>query len=294
MGVSMRDIEQTETRLYDVTRVEGATQRTFVDQVAVEEPLEILVKPVGEPPVVVAVTMRTPGNDLELTAGFLWAEGILTSQDQIDSNRSYVVRVNNQACIALTSGSATVTLPALRPFQLTSACGVCGKQSIESISTVSQFGISSSTPKIDAELIHSMSSQVRISQNTFALTGGLHAASLFSATGELIDVREDIGRHNAVDKLIGAQIVKGNLPLSNYLLFLSGRSSFELVQKASMAGIPIVAGVGAPSSLAVELAQSRGITLLGFVRDNRFNIYTAADRITDIHDASRPASTTKR
>jgi FdhD protein len=222
--------------------------------------------------------MRTPGADAELSAGFLFTEGILNSRDQIESIREAAFG-ENTILIALSNGSTPILGKADRNFYTTSSCGVCGKSSIDAIKTVSPFPQSPDTISIPTTLFQSLPQKLRDEQAIFDSTGGLHASALFTLDGNFISLREDVGRHNALDKLIGAAFLKGNLPLDNAILLLSGRASFELVQKAAMAGIKIIAAVGAPSSLAVQLATDQGITLIGFLRGERFNIYTHSQRI---------------
>jgi FdhD protein len=230
------------------------------DLLAVEEPLQIRVN--GRD---LSITMRTPGHDRELAAGFLFTEGILTTPADvlaIDSRE-------NSVALTLTDG---VDTGAARNFYTTSSCGVCGKASIEALHAA---GCAMLPPaRVAREVIHALPEKLRAAQSVFEHTGGLHGAALFDTAGNLEMVREDVGRHNAVDKLIGAAFLDRRLPLADRVLMLSGRASFELVQKAVMAGIPVVAAVGAPSSLAVETARRFGMTLLGFVRNGRFNIYS--------------------
>jgi FdhD protein len=267
-----------------VQKIESDTSVPFQDLVAVEEPLEIRLGAKS-----ISVTMRTPGHDFELAAGFLFAEGILRAADQIreirwSHNESGNPRqLGNSVTIELNPG-VEVDLDRLeRHFYTTSSCGVCGKASIEAIiqSTAAQgcAAPACDAPVVEKSVIHCLPEALRRAQPVFERTGGLHAAALFSPDGTLEILREDVGRHNAVDKLIGAELLARHMPLSERLLFVSSRASFELVQKAVMAGIPILAAVGAPSSLAVETALRFQMTLVGFVRDRRFNIYSGASRI---------------
>ncbi|MET0753671.1 MAG: formate dehydrogenase accessory sulfurtransferase FdhD [Pyrinomonadaceae bacterium] len=255
------------------------------DTLAVEEPLEIRLGFTENEKFAhraVSITMRTPGNDFELAAGFLFTEGILTSKNQIKNIKhcGKFPSAENTVRIDLSAETNVHPLKLERNFYTTSSCGVCGKSSLEALFVAGARRIAKKDfPIISAEVIHFLPEKLRETQNIFDKTGGLHAAALFDIDGNLIDLREDVGRHNAVDKLIGARFLSGQLPLSDKILFLSGRASFELVQKAVMAEIPVIAAVGAPSSLAVEAANEFGITLLGFVRDNRFNIYTGIERI---------------
>ena len=253
-----------------VQRVEGQTRTPLQDLLAVEDPLEIRLN--GQ---VVSLTMRTPGHDPELAVGFVFSEGILQSAEQI----AEVTQGPNSVDLRLKPGQDIDFERLQRNFYMTSSCGVCGKASIEALYAAECPTIARGIPVFEAQSIHSLPEKLREAQRVFDHTGGLHAAALFDAAGNLTTLREDVGRHNAVDKVIGAQLLAGRTPCSNSLLLVSSRASFELMQKALMAGIPILAAVGAPSSLAVEVAQRFGMTLLGFVRDGRFNIYSGADRI---------------
>ncbi len=252
-----------------VHKVEGESSAAFQDLLAVEEPLEIRL---GESPL--SITMRTPGHDSELAAGFLFTEGILSGAGQIQD----VVCSRNSVGVHL-KPEVDVDLDRLkRHFYTTSSCGVCGKASIEALRMQACPALHES-PAVASAVIHALPAVLREDQRVFDRTGGLHGAALFDSSGKLLLVREDVGRHNAVDKLIGAELFAGHLPLNEKVLLVSGRASFELVQKALMAGVPILAAVGAPSSLAVETARRFNMTLLGFVRDGRFNIYSGASRI---------------
>jgi FdhD protein len=234
------------------------------DLLAVEEPLQIRVN--GRD---LSITMRTPGNDGELAAGFLFTEGILTSREDLAA----IECAENSVELTLAEG---VDAGTARNFYTTSSCGVCGKASIESLHASGCRMLPAL--EIRRDIITGLPEKLRATQAIFDHTGGLHGAGLFDAEGNLEMVREDVGRHNAVDKLIGAAYLENRLPLAKNILMLSGRASFELIQKAVMAGIPVVAAVGAPSSLAVETARRFGMTLAGFVRDGRFNIYTGVSR----------------
>lgn len=263
------------------------------DVLAVEEPLEIRVGIPGHGHRAISITMRTPGDDAELAAGFLFAEGIIRSPEDIKQIRHCGLKVGRQSNLidraaALNSNTIRVDLAEgvevdlkslERHFYTTSSCGVCGKSSIEALHTSATKLSSQDEPKIGSDVIHALPALLRDSQDIFDQTGGLHASALFTPSGELEIVREDVGRHNALDKVIGAKLLAGELPLSNKILLVSGRVSFELVQKALMAGIPILVAVGAPSSLAVELAKEFGMTLVGFVRDESFNVYSFAERV---------------
>jgi FdhD protein len=265
--------------------------REVGDVLAVEEPLEIRIGFPEGTHKAVSITMRTPGDDAELAAGFLFTEGILKTAEQIKQIRHCGLKIgSNKGTLdrasALNSNTIRVDLNDAidldlkrleRNFYTTSSCGVCGKASIEALATgVEQI---TSDLRVTAEVIHSLPQTLRDAQSVFEATGGLHASALFDADGKLDIVREDVGRHNALDKVIGRKFLDGETPLKDRILLVSGRASFELVQKALMAGIPILAAVGAPSSLAVELAAEYGMTMVGFVRDGRFNIYCGDERI---------------
>ncbi len=269
-----------------ITKVNSDAIAQTTDALAIEEPLEIRLEygPANNRSVQnISVTMRTPGNDAELALGFLFTEGIITNLSDIAQiEHCFIACVENKENVIQVSLN-TDTIPNLRNternFYTTSSCGVCGKGSINAIRTVSLFDEKEDSNLIDANIFHHLPQTLSEHQKVFADTGGLHASALFTSTGELLLVREDVGRHNALDKLIGSAINKNMLPFTNYILLLSGRASFELVQKAAMAGITVIAAVGAPSSLAVQLAEEFNITLVGFLRNNRFNIYTAVHRV---------------
>lgn len=248
--------------------------------------------------------MRTPGDDGELAAGFLFTEGILTSADQIAQIRHCGLKIGKvkgtlDRAAALNSNTIRVDLKdasnvdldrLARNFYTTSSCGVCGKSSIEALRAgVKPLG--TDDVAVDSDTILRLPDLLRGSQSVFDQTGGLHASALFATDGTLDIIREDVGRHNALDKVIGARLLAGELPLSDRILLVSGRASFELVQKALMAGISILAAVGAPSSLAVELASEYGMTLIGFVRDGNFNLYCGEERIVGAHQRTTPSPT---
>jgi FdhD protein len=264
---------------------EGDTEVERSDALAVEEPLEIRVRGVSPRPAASFVTtMRTPGHDEELAAGLLFAEGVLAARsDLIALERPADPRI--AAELRANVLVATLSEPALaraeklgRASVMGSACGVCGKTSIENVIPSGAASLDSSFA-VAARLLYELPARLRAAQSVFAQTGGLHAAALLDGRGDLALVREDIGRHNATDKLIGSEWLAGRLPLGEALLLVSGRAGFEIVQKAFAAGIPIVASVSAPSSLAVELAETAGLTLVGFLRERRFNIYAHPRRI---------------
>lgn len=250
--------------------------RRFSDYLVAEEPLEIRV---GELPL--CVTMRTPGDDLELAAGFLFTEGFIQSREQIAALRYDTGPEEKQSTnvVQLELSGVTLDRESLqRNFFATSSCGICGKASIE---TVRVRGIQAPNPDLylDPEALCRLPETLRAAQTVFGRTGGLHAAGLFGASGELVALREDVGRHNAVDKVVGWALLEGRLPLSKQALLVSGRGSFEIVQKALVAGVPVVASVSAPSSLAVQLARELGLTLVGFLRDRRFVVYSGEQRL---------------
>jgi FdhD protein len=250
------------------------------DELAIEEPLEIQIiygDKDSRLQKTISITMRTPGNDEELAIGFLFTEGIIQNKNQITN--TYISFVENKALITLNENENFNLQKTDRNFYTTSSCGVCGKTSIEAIKIISSYSNIADNIRIRSTLFYFLEKQLRKQQALFESTGGLHASALFDLEGNFISLREDVGRHNALDKLIGAAFLKDELPLTNKILLLSGRASFELIQKATMAGIKIVAAVGAPSSLAVQLAEEAGITLIGFLRNEGFNIYTGEERI---------------
>ena len=256
------------------------------DALAIEEPLEIHLeygKADQRQTQNISVTMRTPGNDAELALGFLFTEGIILKSEDIKSAEHCFIACaenkENVIQVSLKEGIEPQLHNTERNFYTTSSCGVCGKASINSIKTVSTYNNGTVENQVNTDVLYRLPIILQQHQKVFADTGGLHASALFTLEGELLLAREDVGRHNALDKLIGAALNRKLLPLDQYILLLSGRISFELVQKAAMAGISIIAAVGAPSSLAVQLAEEFNITLVGFLRDQRFNIYTQPRRI---------------
>lgn len=275
------------THSVQIIRINAAESAAATDTLAIEEPLEIRLEhgPEGQRQVQnISVTMRTPGHDMELAAGFLFTEGIIKNQEDIASAQHCLIACaenkENVVQVSLNPDIIPHLQNAERNFYTTSSCGVCGKGSINAIRTVGNFTEKANDQdKIQTDILYQLPIILRRHQRVFDDTGGLHASALFTATGELLLLREDVGRHNALDKLIGAALNYNWLPLHQTVLLLSGRASFELVQKAAMAGINIIAAVGAPSSLAVQLAEEFNITLIGFLRDERFNIYTAAHRV---------------
>jgi len=259
----------------------GAINETE-DKVAVEEPLQIQLvysTATGQMLKDIAVTMRTPGNDEELAAGFLFTEGIIKAASDIHEIKQAHADENGIQVI-LKENIKPVLGNAARNFYTTSSCGICGKASIDAIQTVSQYAALKNNDVISAEIFYTLQNELKKQQKVFEDTGGIHASALFDVEGEFIMLREDVGRHNALDKIIGAAMLNNQLPLNNCILLLSGRASFELLQKAAMAGIRIIASVGAPSSLAVEMAIENDVTLIGFLKADRFNIYNGKERIT--------------
>jgi FdhD protein len=273
----------------EVLRVNADAQTSKADVLAVEEPLEIRLdfdENGTRKQKSISITMRTPGNDFELAAGFLFTEGILAHAKDI-SDIAYcgpalpALGHSNVLKVTLAQNEGLNLKSLERHFYTSSSCGVCGKASIDALKTQNKYSqvTDAGGPFFAKELIPRLPEKLRASQEVFEATGGLHASALFNVQGELLSVREDVGRHNALDKVLGAAFLKNQLPLDQALLLVSGRVSFELVQKASMAGIRILAAVGAPSSLALELAREMNMTLLGFVRGERFNIYHGAWRL---------------
>jgi len=257
-----------------IRRVEGSQSSRADDLLAVEEALEIRL---GQRSL--SITMRTPGNDLELAAGFLFSEGIIRGRADIRSLGRPSDGSPDIVMIELVGRERQSSLQTERNFLMTSACGVCGKASLSDLQVNSCPALPRDDIQIEPATMHGLPDQLRRAQSVFDSTGGLHAAARFSLQGELESVREDVGRHNAVDKLVGAALLDHHLPLARSILLVSGRASFELVQKALMVGIPVMAAVGAPSSLAVATAERAGMTLIGFLRNNRFNVYTGKHRI---------------
>jgi FdhD protein len=268
-----------------VTKVEEHSATLHDDLLAAEEPLELRLgfgKAGAREQIGLSVTMRTPGNDFEWALGFLFTEGIISSYQDVAAihycetvkpeEKGNVVRVelNEQVVLQLNKLQ--------RNFYTTSSCGVCGKSSIDSVRVVSRF--LPKTFSVSADLIHALPEKLSSGQTVFEHTGGLHAVAVFDLLGNVISVREDVGRHNAFDKIVGEALIKNQLPLSDRILLLSGRASFELVQKAVVAGAAMIVSVGAPSSLALSLAKEMNVTLIGFVRNRKFNIYHGGERVT--------------
>ncbi|MGI8696210.1 MAG: formate dehydrogenase accessory sulfurtransferase FdhD [Mycobacteriales bacterium] len=263
-----------------IVRIRDGVAAGAHNTLAAEEPLEIRIG--GQP---LAVTMRTPGDDFDLAAGFLVSEGVIATPAELvairycagnddDGRNTY-----NVLDADLADGVAVDQKFLQRNVLTTSSCGVCGKASLDAVRTTSRFSVADDPLRVDPATLSTLPGKRRAAQAVFEATGGLHAAGLFDAAGELVAIREDVGRHNAVDKLVGWAVREGRLPLAGQLLVVSGRASFELVQKAVMAGIPAMAAVSAPSSLAVELAQDAGLTLVGFLRGASMNVYAGAHRV---------------
>jgi FdhD protein len=263
-----------------IPRIRGGQYSRRPDTLAAEEPLEIRVA--GRP---LTVTMRTPGHDFDLAAGFLVSEGVVCAADQVggiryctgataDGGNTY-----NVVDVVLAQGVAAPDASLERNFYTTSSCGLCGKASLEAVRTSATWSVADDPLSIEPDMLATLPDRLRAAQRVFDSTGGLHAAGLFTADGELLCLREDVGRHNALDKVVGHALRSGLLPLRETILMVSGRASFELVQKALMAGIPMLAAVSAPSSLAVDLAAENGLTLVGFLRGTSMNVYAGAGRL---------------
>jgi len=254
------------------------------DELAVEEPLEIQLSYIESGKKIkktVSITMRTPGKDDELAVGFLLTEGIITQKSQVKSVKNDAIQ-ENKVVVNLADGFSPEINSLERNFYTTSSCGVCGKASIDAIKTVSIYQNNDDAIFVDKQVIFSLKEKLNVQQSIFESTGGLHASALFDLNGRFITLREDVGRHNALDKVIGNALLNDLLPLTNKILLLSGRASFELIQKAAMAGMKIVAAIGAPSSLAVKLAEESNITLIGFLKSDKFNIYSGFERISEL------------
>ncbi|GAA0619198.1 formate dehydrogenase accessory sulfurtransferase FdhD [Sporichthya brevicatena] len=264
-----------------VTRVTPTGRTSTIDSLAAEEPMELRVG--GRS---LAVTMRTPGADVELAHGFLLSEGVITKVDDVVTAR-YCDGVDDEGRntynvldVALADGVPVPGPGVERNFYTTSSCGVCGKASLDAVRTRTAFPPAGDPVRVDVATLLALPDRLREAQRIFDATGGLHAAGLFTADGELLVAREDVGRHNAVDKVLGWALLNGLVPAAGSVLMLSGRASFELVQKAAMAGVPVVAAISAPSTLAVELAEDSGITLVGFVRGDHMTVYAGAERVS--------------
>ena len=267
------------TSAVQVVAVDAAGSRVRPDRLVTEEPMEIRVHGPGEDPMPLVVTMRTPGNDFELAVGFCLTEGVITGADDVASVAYCLGPGGDQQFNVVTLKLRAPVGASLRErrFISTASCGLCGKTALDELE-VRCTGVGAG-PTVDASVIRGLPSRLGAAQAVFDVTGGLHAAATFRADGSLVSVREDIGRHNAVDKLVGEALLDRRLPLSDLVLVVSGRLSFELVQKAAVAGIPLLCAVSAPSSLAVKTADRFGQTVVGFLRDDRFNIYSHSERV---------------
>jgi FdhD protein len=263
-----------------VLRLSTSGERRRPDTLAAEDPLELRVD--GTP---LSVTMRTPGDDVELAHGFLLTEGVIGSREDVSTAR-YCDGVDDEGRntynvldVALAPGVAAPEVGVQRNFYTTSSCGVCGKAALDAVRLATRFPPAEDQVEVAPSVLGTLPDALRERQKVFASTGGLHAAGLFTAEGEPLVVREDVGRHNAVDKVLGWALLTERTPLTGSVLMVSGRASFELVQKAAMAGVPVLAAVSAPSSLAVDLAEEQGMTLIGFLRGESMNVYTGTHRI---------------
>jgi FdhD protein len=278
--MTVRPGSKTRAQVLVVERGRGVRRG---DQLATEEPLEIRLIVGGETRSL-AITMRTPGADFELAAGFLHGEGVVTQREEIE-RINYCVRSEvaaeqryNIVNVVLRGAPQRDLEQLQRHFYISSACGICGAASLEALQLRACPAIPPG-PHVPADILYSLPDQLRMNQGLFEATGGLHAAALFDTNGQLLALREDVGRHNAVDKVLGWALLAGMLPLGQHILLVSGRASFEILQKALAAGLPIVCAVSAPSNLAVAVAKSFGMTLVGFLRGERFNIYCGAERV---------------
>lgn len=277
----MSDVPTSLVRRFDVKRMAQHQAERIIDTVAAEEPLSIHISywlKESQQTENLAITMRTPGNDHELAAGILLSEGIVRRRNDIAEIRTMGTEPSNEVAVVLAPQVDVESWRLSRNTFISASCGVCGKRSREAL-TEELPEHPSDEVRVSPSVIERLPEQLSTRQSGFAQTGGLHAAALATSTGEIEQVFEDIGRHNALDKLLGWALLRDRVPLSRSILFLSSRSSFELVQKAAMAGAPVLATVGGPSSLAIETAREYGITLLGFVRENRLNIYSGDWRI---------------
>ena len=262
-------------------RLQGQERSVRPDSLAAEEPLEIRINGSA-----LTVSMRTPGHDFDLVAGFLVAEGLVAGPEELTALR-YCAGATDEGVNSYNVIDAALRNRAAAPVSLhrnlltSSACGICGRETIESIRTRVPHDLTADRLRITPDVLYGLPDTLRAAQRVFDSTGGLHAAGLFTAEGELLCLREDVGRHNAVDKVVGWALRENLLPLTGHVLMVSGRASFELTQKAAMAGLPLLAAVSAPSSLAVDLAEELGLTLVGFLRNRSGNVYTGAERITE-------------
>ncbi|WP_161890775.1 formate dehydrogenase accessory sulfurtransferase FdhD [Pontibacter russatus] len=258
--------------------------RQAEDVVAVEEPLEIVLMHPGRDWKSLAVTMRTPGDDFDLARGFLFTEGIIHKPEDIVAmrfarNQTEENTTGQALLVHLAPGAAARAAQVQPRLYMTSACGLCGKAALDQVQQLPSFLVIPHRPLVSGELLVTLPEKLRQLQEAYQRTGGIHACGLFDTSGHLLLVQEDVGRHNAMDKLVGGMLKRGLIPVRDYMLLFSGRLSFELVQKARMVGAPLLCAIGAPSSLAIELAEECGMTLVGFLSKDRFNIYTGRERI---------------
>jgi FdhD protein len=268
-----------QTAKIEISQYKNGALNSIEDFAAVEEPLEISIAFTEENTIkfkIISVTMRTPGNDVELAIGFLFTENIITTNTHIDKIE---VKGENKICVFIAGTFKLQIQQTERNFYTTSSCGVCGKASLEAISTLVNHVCYPQAIAISKQIFLDLKSELGSHQTAFNKTGGVHAATLFTLDGKYINSYEDVGRHNALDKLIGEQLQLKSIPTMNRILLLSGRASFELIQKAAMANIPVVCAIGAPSSLAIALAKEMDITLIGFLKAESFNIYSGSERI---------------
>jgi FdhD protein len=262
-----------------VTSVRSGVARSRPDTLATEEPMEIRLAGPTQEPVSIAITMRTPSADFELAVGFLFGSGLIGADDIVAVRYCDLpADADQQYNIVTVQSRRPFQPPAPRHFSITASCGLCGTTSLDDLAD--RCPVVGRGPTVADSVITTLPSALRAGQRIFSVTGGLHGAGLFTADGTLVAVREDVGRHNAVDKIVGHALLGGDLPLADHLLMVSGRVSFEIVEKAAMAGIAVVAAVSAPTSLAVEAASRFGVTLVGFLRDDHFNIYSHPSRVT--------------
>jgi FdhD protein len=267
---------------FKIIKVNGNKAQRADDTITTEEPLEIRLQyatRIGMQRKSISVTMRTPGNDAELAVGFLYTENIISGLSDVKALEHTDIKNNNVVLVTLEENVTPDIGKLDRNFYTTSSCGVCGKSSIESVRVSCPIVDTKDNIVVSLDTLYSLPDKLRNNQEVFSLTGGLHGCAIFDLSGNIILAKEDAGRHNALDKLIGAALNADMLPMNKHILMLSGRVSFELVQKAAMAGIKIIAAVGAPSSLAVEMATEWGMTLVGFLRNEKFNVYAGVERI---------------
>lgn len=283
---------QRKTKRIPILRHKGDHSRQRLDRVAVEEPLQIRVRWQQDgyrKEHALAMTMRTPGHDFALTAGFLVTEGIVSQPGSIENithclGSQKEEQQYNDVLATLRDDIVFDPEPLKRNFFMTSSCGICGRNAIEALQQCSVPPLTPTQPALYEDILHTLPEKLLATQSVFSQTGGIHAAGLFCAEGNLLSLHEDVGRHNAVDKLIGQQFLARQFPLHDKIILVSGRVSFDIVQKAIRAGIPVILAIGAPSSLAVDLSERFGLTLIGFLRDQRFNVYSGQERLRRAHE----------